>query len=262
MNIIMNPPYDGSLHLKILDSVIKTFPEAKIVNLSPIRWLEDPLAEYKKNCDYKRFENVRKHIEDIEKISGDDASKMFNISIYSNLGIYTITKNGGLNTKDFWKVSKTLIQVKMLEKLINLKDNVENHIEKNKIDGIRVPLSGIGGNRGYRPAYKDLDYVINGKKNGKDWTKCKNMGGYEKSEGSLLPLSVKFSTETDAENFYKSFFTNFYTWLCNISHQCQTLQFKLLPYLDDYSHEWTDEDLYKYFNLTEEEIKEIEGEIK
>ena len=35
LNIIMNPPYDGSLYLKILDSVIKTFPEAKIVNLSP-----------------------------------------------------------------------------------------------------------------------------------------------------------------------------------------------------------------------------------
>ena len=94
LNIIMNPPYDGSLHLKILNNVIKTFSEAKIVNLSPIRWLEDPLAEYKKNSDYKKFENIRKHIEDIEKLESFLTNKLFNIS-FLDLGIYTITKNGG-----------------------------------------------------------------------------------------------------------------------------------------------------------------------
>lgn len=40
--IVMNPPYDGSLHLKILESVI---PYAeKTVNISPARWLIDPLS--------------------------------------------------------------------------------------------------------------------------------------------------------------------------------------------------------------------------
>ena len=262
LNIIMNPPYDGSLHLKILDSVTKTFPEAKIVNLSPIRWLEDPLAEYKKNSDFKRFENIRKHIENVEIIKSIDASSLFNISIYSDLGIYTVTKNGGLDTKNFWKHLKSSMQVKMIEKLMNLKDTVENHIEKNKIDGIRVPLTNIGGNRGYKNVYKDLDFVVDGKKNGKDWTKCKNMGGYEKNEESPLPLSIKFNTETEAENFYKSFFTPFYAWLCNITHSQQNLSPELLPYLDDYTHEWTDEMLYEFFELTEDEIKAIESEVK
>ena len=36
----------------------------------------------------------------------------------------------------------------------------------------------------------------------------------------------------------------------------------LLPWLGDYTHMWTDEDLYKYFNLTPEEIAIIEDEIK
>ena len=29
-----------------------------------------------------------------------------------------------------------------------------------------------------------------------------------------------------------------------------------------YTHPWTDEDLYKYFNLSDDEIKIIESEIK
>ena len=34
------------------------------------------------------------------------------------------------------------------------------------------------------------------------------------------------------------------------------------PWLGDYTHPWTDDDLYKYFNLTPEEIAIIEDEIK
>ena len=34
------------------------------------------------------------------------------------------------------------------------------------------------------------------------------------------------------------------------------------PWLDDYTHTWTDEDLYKYFNLSDDEIRIIESEIK
>ena len=42
----------------------------------------------------------------------------------------------------------------------------------------------------------------------------------------------------------------------------QTLNPGLLPWLGDYTHEWTDEMLYEYFNLTPEEIAAIESEIK
>ena len=33
-------------------------------------------------------------------------------------------------------------------------------------------------------------------------------------------------------------------------------------FMHDYTHPWTDDDLYKYFNLTPEEIAIIESEIK
>ena len=37
---------------------------------------------------------------------------------------------------------------------------------------------------------------------------------------------------------------------------------QFLPWLGDYTRPWTDEDLYKYFNLSDDEIAVIESEIK
>lgn len=88
LNIIMNPPYDSNLHLKVLQNVINEFPDANIVNLSPIRWLEDPCAEYKKGSDFKKFSLVRSHIEKLEKISVIEAENSFGIGLPYNLGLF------------------------------------------------------------------------------------------------------------------------------------------------------------------------------
>ena len=259
-HIIMNPPYCRNLHLKILNEAICYSDD--IVNLSPIRWLQDPIADRKKCSDFKKFVNVREHIESIDIVSSSEAHDAFSIEIFSDLGVYHLNNSGGLNTKDFWKTVRTNAQVMMFNKLMQLKDSIADHTDKNKRDGIRVPLTDIGGNRGYRNVYKELAYVIDGCKDGKDWTKCKNMGGYEKPEGGPLPLSIKFNTVVEAQNFYDSFFTKFYTWLCNITKAQQNLNPGLLPWLGDYTHPWTDKDLYEYFNLTPEEISIIESEIQ
>ena len=256
----MNPPYCRNLHLKILNEAVANSDD--VVNLSPIRWLQDPLADRKKGSDFKKFDNVRNHIESIDIISASEANDAFSIEIFSDLGVYHLNNSGGFNTKDFWKTVRTPAQVMMLNKLMQLKDSIADHTEKNKRDGIRVPLADIGGNRGYRNVYKELAYVIDGHKDGKDWTKCKNMGGYEKPEGCPLPLSIKFNTVVEAQNFYDSFFTKFYTWMCNITKAQQHLNPGLLPWLGDYTHPWTDKDLYEYFNLTPEEINIIESEIQ
>lgn len=91
MNIIMNPPYNGNLHLKTLDKVIKANPNSEIVNLSPIRWLQDPFASDKKSTEFERFKNIRKHIADIEVISAKEANDLFSINLFSDLGIYRKT---------------------------------------------------------------------------------------------------------------------------------------------------------------------------
>ena len=40
------------------------------------------------------------------------------------------------------------------------------------------------------------------------------------------------------------------------------IHWQYAPWLGDYTHPWTDEDLYKYFELTDDEIRIIESEIK
>lgn len=72
---IMNPPYDRNLHLKILETVI---PHAeKVINISPLRWLQDPFAPYLTRSDYCKFENgVSKHIKDLEVIPAKNASQI------------------------------------------------------------------------------------------------------------------------------------------------------------------------------------------
>ena len=81
-HIIMNPPYCRNLHLKILNEAICYSDD--IVNLSPIRWLQDPLAEIKKCSDFKKFENIRDHIESIDIVSSLDAQQAFSIEIFSD----------------------------------------------------------------------------------------------------------------------------------------------------------------------------------
>lgn len=64
---ITNPPYSNSLHLQIMEEVVKVCDT--VVNVSPVRWLEDPLARYKKKSDYNKFEaSVSKKIERNKKL--------------------------------------------------------------------------------------------------------------------------------------------------------------------------------------------------
>ena len=88
--IIQNPPYKRGLHLKILAEAIKHLKddESKVINLSPVRWLQDPLVEYKKTCDYKRFENsVSKHIFELNIIKQQYENMLFSAEINTDLAI-------------------------------------------------------------------------------------------------------------------------------------------------------------------------------
>ena len=260
MNVIQNPPYNRSLHLKILNNVIKTFPEAKVVNLSPIRWIEDPLAEYKKNSDYKKFENIRKHIENVEKIPAKDARNIFDAAIGTDLGIYVVTKNGGWDSKSLWNT--------VAMKILNKTKSYKKEFDFNKKDGWRVriaavtagPSCGSGQNRKKTISNQKLITFFNGMKDGKHWYDFYNKNQYSKTTPEIT-CSVKFNTETEAENFIKintskigKYFYNKIITGVNVSNNN-------FIWMNDFSHEWTDEMLYKFFELTEEEIKIIESEI-
>ena len=104
--IIMNPPYQRNLHLKILEKAISMLKDENsvCVNLSPIRWLQDPLAKYKKSSDLKRFEeSVAKHIEQLNAIKSSEAQALFGASFWNNIGIYVCKINKFDLYKDYAK---------------------------------------------------------------------------------------------------------------------------------------------------------------
>ena len=105
--IIMNPPYQRNLHLKILAEAIKHLKDEKsvCVNLSPIRWLQDPIAKNKKNSDFNKFEeSVAKHIEQLNAIKASEAQALFGAGFWNNLGVYVCKINKFLLLKFLFRI--------------------------------------------------------------------------------------------------------------------------------------------------------------
>lgn len=108
--IIMNPPYNRSLHLKILRKVINMTNANEIVSLQPVRFLQDPLAEIKGNrADYGRFADIRSKITSLEAIPADKSPELFGTLQAVDLGIYYLTPEGGLNITPKSFISQALL---------------------------------------------------------------------------------------------------------------------------------------------------------
>ena len=240
-HIIMNPPYDKNLHLKILQEAMKHSND--VVNLSPIRWLQDPLAEYKQGTDYKRYENIRKRIASIEEVSGEEAIKLFGAAFYSSLGIYHID---GKEQEAFKYEFNPLIY-----KVTNYPcKHFTYDAPEDKPYKIVLPAT-----HGHLGKYDWAEITS------KDWEVAKNVKASSETNGYVI---MAFDTEAEMKNFYDSLFLKLYKWLVkNIKTTAATAQYiKFVPVLPDYTHPWNDEMLYEYFGLTEDEINEIEQSIK
>jgi hypothetical protein len=247
--IIMNPPYSKNLHLKILEKAIEQLADDGIcVNLSPIRWLEDPLAKYKQQSDFKKFENsIVKYINDVNKIPAADANKIFNIS-HEDLGIYTIKKT--LDVNSVFQINKNSIVEKIIKHSVT--DNVSLHSTKegpnqNYVGSFGIINSHLG----------DLtNFVTSTEKlwNEKRYTYTSKM--------------ISFSNDNEMRNFFKSYLTACMRYYAIIIRKNRRIPWQFCPWMGDcinprtglkgYESEWTDEDFYEYFGITEEEQQLIE----
>lgn len=259
--IIMNPPYNRSLHLKILSHLISLYSDAEIVNLSPIDWIMNPAD----NSNMQNFGNMKFDIEYVGLLkdlfeSTDKAT--YHIGIYQS-GDKTIESQ----RYDFISYDRINIIDYNIEYFIEkLKkcDNVNNHIKSGKLSDkycyIVPKLVGNAGgkfdcfiwpkgSRWDRIFYKGLS---EGKTPGEYKKKLKNVTNYTDFD------YIEFDTEEEVENFKSTCKTKFMRFVLGIQSIDASLRTKLLPWLGDYTHTWTDQMLYDYFNLTEEEIMEIE----
>lgn len=77
-------------------------------------------------------------------------------------------------------------------------------------------------------------------------------------------LYIKFDTEVEARNFITYLKTRFFRALVSavkITQHAQTSVYHFVP-MQDFTHPWTDADLYSKYNLTDEEVAFVESMIK
>lgn len=92
----------------------------------------------------------------------------------------------------------------------------------------------------------------------------KHIGNNSVCSQSFIPIFSKSNTEQECINIISYMKTKFFRFLVQsmkADQHLNTRTFSLIP-VQDFSHTWTDEMLYKKYNLTPEEINYIESTIK
>lgn len=251
---IMNPPYDKNLHLKILEAVIPV--AEKVVNISPVRWLQDPLAKYKKNSDYNKFEeSISKKIESLDVIDAKSANGLFGAIFGTDLGIYTCcnTTSNCINTDLTDNITKRVVQ-----------HMIQNHatFDYNKKDGVRIRIpcicGGKSGGSGERNKVRLCEVrnclgqplvFTNGLLNGKQWHEYYRKNQYSKTTDGIT-CSIKFNSTTEADNFFASVNTQFYKYIHhNVVLDVHIEECKIL-FMQDYTQPWDDKRFCEYFGIT------------
>lgn len=222
---IMNPPYEGSLHLQILKKIIPF--SKKIINISPLRWLQDPLANHKKDSDFIKYENsISKKIEEIQCIKSNEVNKIFNISC-GDLGIYIIG-NGGFN----YSFSQ------------------DNPLIDKFISKTTLSFMDVSTKEGYRGKYTSQFFGIINSHYG-------DTNVWIKNDYNLF--TTKRETNTNKVIFFKreNEMKNCFNFLClksmlfyaRIIRVNQRIPWQFVPYLD-FTEPWTDKRFCEYFGIT------------
>ena len=255
---ICNPPYCRDLHLRIIEKLIPHCEE--VLNISPISWLQDPLAKYKKNSSYNKFkESVAEHIADLEVIDAKKCQALFDALFIIDLGIYHFDNN---KHKIVCKYPQFMSRVAKY-----MKDSLPP-IEHLKKDGYRVRIMTIGGGKaggsGQRsatlfsknPLSKNIVYK-DGMYEEKPWHSYYVKNQYSKTTDEITD-SIKFDSEYEAYNFIHSYDTVFAKIVHLYSVTGVNINKLNILWMKDYTQPWTDERFKDYFNITDEEWKEIE----
>lgn len=259
---VTNPPYDGDLHLQILEEL--TNNSKNVVCVHPARWVEDVLAKYKGNgATGKKYANLKKMLTKVMMIKQKDGCQLFNISLPQDMmiGVY---ENGKENTDILPIYNDSDMFFDVLGKIVKYAKTVKNlgdMDEKDKIDGIRVEVKRyIPGNtvsnselvRQRDVCLVEKSIVVNGMVGGLDWTEVKKRCGNTKEKGSPLPHSSRFDTTNDAQTFIDLYRTNVVKNIVYmVKYNCDT-QWDLTPYFDPKTIK-TEDDVLDALGITNEE---------
>ncbi|MDT3368522.1 MAG: hypothetical protein LIR40_07755 [Bacteroidota bacterium] len=237
--VIMNPPYDRNLHLKILETVI---PHAeKVVNISPVRWLQDPFAPYSTRSDYCKFEDsISKKIESLDVISAKNASELFDASFTMNLAIYTCGQ-GGYNYQHNDPLITKIVEKTMEHSWAPFGVKLQHDKPQKEFILRTAEFSEILMNKTYDSQLKVKETT----------TFC----------GGRKSCIFSFNTEEERKNFYLCYTHPFMVWHTRLWKTDVHMYNEKIPYFAYFDHAWDYEDFFNWFGLTAEERVRVMCEI-
>ena len=262
---LMNPPYNKNMHLKFLEKAIQTCEN--VVSVQPVRWLQEPVSHYKKNSAYNKYKaTIAEHISGLDIFSQQYVENEFSVGFTNDIAIYVCDKQGGY---DFEKLSKNSIIDKVVSKMPS---SLHEHIEFS-VPKLCVVTSLIcGGNGGRSTSFKhyfcnnENTYIYDddGKRldNGLTFEENRKKTAWGNVQVRKEQMNIKFKTIEECKNFIEYTRTDFFAYIFNKSTLDVHVQSRFLPFMNDYSHEWTNDMLYEYFGISDKEQKEIETYIQ
>lgn len=249
---ILNPPYDRNLHLKILEQVIAKAD--KVVNISPVRWLQDPFAPYNTRSDYCKFEDsISKKIESLDVILAKDASKLFDASFTMNLGIYTCGQ-GGYNYQHNDSLITKIIEKTMQNSWANFTPK-KYYLNEIPVKAFSLNVAPVRGEQ--RAGYDVMCSSYEAQIETPVLSKSAAFGGGDGTCGGHF----EFNTEDERKNFYNVYVHPFMLWYYKQWKTNVHNYSARIPYFDDYTHSWDYKDFFTWFELTEEEQARVMKEI-
>lgn len=249
---IQNPPYDRNLHLKVLEQVLKVAD--KVINISPVRWLQDPFAPYLNNSDYNKFEeSVSKHIKDIQFIPAKEATELFgDASFTMNLGIYELDANGGWNYQHNDPLVNKIVRKTMQSTWMpySQKTFYDNGKIQKKPYVLNVSrITALLMNKTYK---SQLKVAL-----AKESSVYRKNGGNGDGGGHF-----EFDTEEERHNFYDCYNSDFMKWHTRLWKSNPKIYCYKIPYFGDYTHKWKLRDFFGWFNLSKVEQMRVVKEIR
>ena len=139
--------------------------------------------------------------------------------------------------------------------------NLEGHVDVNQVDGWRVQIKALTAIDPHIHSMSEVDrkgqcnvfgmnshnVFYNGFDGDVEWMKTRRQTTGKKAPGSPLPYSIKFESEEEARNFEESCNTNFYQNIVYLLKCDMHAPLKYLPWMEDYTHPWTDKDYCRFF---------------
>lgn len=262
-SFIMNPPYSGDMHLKILKQTIEFMKEDKFVGISlQPDFRKDYMADMKNSAYNGIKEFLSPYACDINEMSREQALSYFkNIQINEGLII-------GLWAKNPTPVPLTVINknVDILKKTLKYK-SLKDVVRKYANDRYFVPITIMQPTWAKRKNNILETYGIleNGlTMDGQFYQDVRFYNSNVKKDRDLF--GVPFDTLEQAKNFAEYLDLLAFCFCVNVSHTKSRYQLQFLPFPEQgpsaFDTKWTNERFYDYFGISPEEQETINQTMK